>query len=308
MGRYTIRRLLQMIPVIFGTTFLIYYCTWALPGDPFAGKCGQRPCPPEYIAAQTQRLNLNDNVFVQYFKYMKGLLSGDFGTTFAGDSVSYLIREAFPVTLRLTIVAIIFELVIGISMGIFSALRRGGVLDNGVLVFTLLVISVPIFVLGFLMQYVFGVKLGWFPVTVSPEVPWGDLILPALVLAAISLAFTARLMRASLAEAMSSDHVRTAKAKGLPWNRVVMRHGVRNSLIPVITFIGADFGVLLGGAIVTEGIFKIAGIGGLTYSAIRLREGATVVAVVTLIVIVFLVVNLLVDLLYAVLDPRIRYE
>jgi oligopeptide transport system permease protein len=308
MGRYTLRRLLQMIPVVLGTTFLIYVATWSLPGDPFAGKCGQRPCPPSYVEAQTERLNLNDNVFVQYFKYMKDLLTGNLGETFSGESVATLVGDAFPITVRLTLLAVVFTLFIGISLGILSALRRGGLFDNGILVLTLLVISVPIFVVGFLAQFIFGVKLGWFPVTVGPEAPWEDLVLPAIVLASVSLAFTARLMRASLAEAMSSDHVRTAKAKGLPRRTVIMKHGVRNSLIPVITFIGADFGVLLGGAIVTEGIFNIAGIGGLTYQAIRLREGATVVAVTTLIVLVFLVVNLLVDLLYAVLDPRIRYE
>lgn len=308
MGRYTIRRLLQMIPVLLGTTFLIFAATWALPGDPFAGKCGQRPCPPGYVAAQTERLNLDDNLIVQYLKYMQDLLTGDFGETFSGESVSTLIAEAFPVTLRLTVLAVIFTLIIGLALGIASALRRGGLVDNGGLIFTLLIISIPIFVVGFLAQYIFGIKLGWFSVTVGPDAPWEDLILPALVLASVSLAFTARLTRASLTENMRSDHVRTAIAKGLPRRTVVMRHGVRNSLIPVITFIGADFGVLLGGAIVTEGIFNIAGIGGLTYQAIRLREGATVVAVTTLIVLVFLVVNLLIDLLYAKLDPRIRYE
>src|SRR6478735_6990239 len=198
MGRYTIRRLLQMIPVILGTTLLIYAATWYLPGDPFAGKCGQRPCTQAYIDQQTARLNLDDGLVVSYLKFLKNLLTGNLGETFAGDSITHLIAEAFPVTVRLTVLAIIIELVIGIGMGIFSALRRGGVFDNGVLIFTLLIISIPIFVVGFLAQYIFGVKLGWFPVTASPEVPTGDLILPALVLASVSLAFTARLMRASL--------------------------------------------------------------------------------------------------------------
>ena len=308
MGRYTIRRLLQMIPVLIGTTFLIYAATWALPGDPFAGKCGQRACPQSYVEAQTERLNLDDPLIVQYVKYMQDLLTGNFGETFSGESVATLIGDAFPTTVRLTLIAVLFLSVLGIGLGVLSALRRGGWFDTSSLVLTLVIISVPIFVVGFLAQYLFGIRLGWFPVTVSPDIPWSDLILPGLVLAAVSLAFTARLMRASLAENLSSDHVRTAVAKGLPRRTVLWRHGVRNSLIPVVTFIGADFGVLLGGAIVTEGIFNIPGIGGLTYEAIRLREGATVVAVVTLIVLVFLVVNLFVDLLYAVLDPRIRYE
>jgi oligopeptide transport system permease protein len=308
MGRYVLRRLLQMIPVLIGSTFLIYWATWALPGDRFAGKCGQRPCPPAYIEAQIERLNLNDNLFVQYFKFMRDLLTGNLGETQAGESITSLVASAFPVTLRLALLAIVFELVIGIGAGIASGLRRGGFFDNFVLISTLIVISIPIFVIGYLAQYFFGVKLGWFPVTVGDGAPWGDLVLPAFVLAALSLAYVARLMRASLAENMTSDFVRTATAKGLPRRTVIMRHSVRNSLIPVITFIGADFGVLLGGAIVTEGIFNIAGIGGLTYTSIRLREGATVVIVTTLIVLVFLIVNLLVDLLYAVLDPRIRYE
>lgn len=308
MGRYTIRRLLQIIPVVIGTTFLIFLATWKLPGDPFAGKCGQRRCPAAYVAAQRERLNLDDNIIIQYLKYMKNLLTWNLGETFAGESISTLLAQAFPITLRLTILAVIFELVIGVVLGVFSALRRGGITDNAVLIFTLLIISIPIFVVGFLAQYIFGVKLGWFPVTASPEVPTSDLILPALVLASVSLAFVARLTRTSLIESMRADYVRTAVAKGLPRHRVVVRHALRNSMIPVVTFVGADFGVLLGGAIVTEGVFNIPGVGGLTYEAIRGREGATVVTVVTLIVIIFLLVNLVIDLLYAVLDPRIRYE
>ncbi len=164
------------------------------------------------------------------------------------------------------------------------------------------------FVIGTTAQYIFGIRLGWFPPTVSQEAPVSDLILPALVLASLSLAYVARLMRTTLAENLRADYVRTATAKGLARRRVIGLHAVRNSLIPVVTFIGADFGALLGGAIVTEGIFNIAGVGGLTYRAIRTREGATVTAVVTVLVLVFLIVNLLVDLLYAYLDPRIRYE
>lgn len=308
MGRYVARRILQMIPVLLGATFLIYWMTWALPGDPFAGKCGQRPCSPQYIALQTEKLNLDEPVIVQYLLYLKNLLTGGLGNTVAGESIIGLIQAAFPVTLRLTLVAIAFEIIFGIGAGILSGLRRGGFVDNLVLISTLVVISIPVFVIGFVLQYLLGVRLGWFPVTVSTGAPWGDLILPGLVLASLSLAYAARLMRASLAENLSADFVRTATAKGLPHRTVVMRHTVRNSLIPVITFIGADFGVLLGGAIVTEGIFNIAGIGGLTYDAIARREFATVVTVTTLIVLIFLVVNLLVDLLYAVLDPRIRYE
>jgi oligopeptide transport system permease protein len=308
MGRYTIRRLLQMIPVIFGTTFLIYVMVWALPGDPFAGKCGQRPCPAAYIQQQTDRLNLDDPLPIQYAKYMGSLAKGDFGETFSGQKVSELVKIAYPTTVKLGISALLIEIVIGIGAGVLAGLRRGGILDNLVLVSTLIVISLPIFVIGFLAQYGLAIKAGLFKATVSSGAPIRDLLLPAIVLAGGSLAYVARLMRSSLAENLRADYVRTAIAKGLPRRRVIGVHSVRNSLIPVITFIGADFGALLSGAIITEGIFNVNGIGNLVYRSIRLREGATVVAVVTILVFVFLVCNLIVDLLYAVLDPRIRYE
>jgi len=308
MGRYVLRRLLQMIPVMIGTTFLIYWMVWALPGNPFAGKCGQRPCTDAYIQAQTEKFNLDDPLIVQYLKYLGNLLQGDLGETFAGQDVSELVALAYPTTLKLALVALTIEAVVGLGAGILAGLRRGGIFDNTVLISTLIVISLPVFVIGFILQYTLGIKWGIFPVTVSSEAPFSDLILPGLVLASGSLAYVARLMRSSLAENIRADYVRTANAKGLSRKRVVGVHTVRNSLIPVITFIGADFGALMGGAIITEGIFNINGVGGLVYRSIRLREGATVVAVVTLLVLVFLVMNLLVDLLYAVLDPRIRYE
>lgn len=308
MGRYTIRRLLQMIPVLIGTTFIIYAMVWALPGDPFAGKCGDRPCPPSYVAEMRAKFNLDDPLPVQYGKYLGNLLQGNFGESFSGRPVIDEIAQAFPVTFRLAVMAILFEIIIGISAGILAALRRGKFLDNLVLISTLIVISIPVFVIGYVMQFVFALKLGWFPATVSSEANWYELILPGFVLASLSLAYVARLMRGNLTENLRADYVRTATSKGLSRRRVIGRHAVRNSLIPVVTFIGADFGALLGGAIVTEGIFNIRGIGGLLYLSIRTREGATVVAVVTILVLVFLLVNLLVDILYGAIDPRIRYE
>lgn len=308
MGRYTIRRLLQMIPVIIGTTFLIYAMEWALPGDPFAGKCGDRPCPPAYVAEMREKFNLDDPLPIQYGKYLVNLLQGNFGESFSGRTVWDELSQAFPVTFKLAVIAIVIEIVIGISAGILAALRRGKFLDNLVLISTLIVISIPVFVIGYLMQYIFGLKLGWFPPTVSSNATIYELLLPAFVLASLSLAYVARLMRSNLLENLRADYVRTATSKGLSRRRVIGRHAVRNSLIPVVTFIGADFGALLGGAIVTEGIFNIRGIGGLLYLSIRTREGATVVGVVTVLVLVFLLVNLLVDILYGAIDPRIRYE
>ncbi len=308
MGRYVARRILQMVPVLIGTTFLIFAMVWALPGDPFAGRCGQRPCPPSFVQAETQRLHLDKPLIVQYGYYMAGLAKGDFGTTPDGSSVASEVARAYPITAKLTTVAIIFEIILGIGAGIVSGLRHGGWFDNVSLVVTLIAISLPVFVIGFLLQYILGVRLGIFPVTVRPGAPWGDLILPGFVLASLSLAFVTRLMRASLMEVLKADHVRTAIAKGLPRGLVIRRHVVRNSLIPVITYIGTDVGFLLAGAIITEGVFNIAGVGGLTFQAVRVRDNPLVVGITTILVLVVLVVNLLVDLLYAVLDPRIRYD
>jgi oligopeptide transport system permease protein len=306
-GQYAARRLLQMIPVVLGTTFLIFAMVWALPGDPFAGKCGERPCPPSYVQAQIEKYNLNDPLLVQYGKYMLNLVQGDLGETFRGRPVAEEIAGALPATVKLTVMAITIEVVIGILAGVLAGLRRGSFIDNFVLITTLVVVSIPIFVIAYLAQYIFGVQLGWFPPTVGVGAPISDLILPAFVLAALSLAFVARLTRTQLAENMRADYVRTATAKGLQ-RRTVVNHALRNSLIPVITFIGADFGALMGGAVVTEGIFNINGIGGLVFDGIQSREGVLVTAAITFLVLVFLLVNLIVDLLYGVLDPRIRYE
>jgi oligopeptide transport system permease protein len=308
MGRYVIRRLLQMIPVIIGTTFLIFTIVWALPGDPFAGKCGERPCPPAYVEAMTEKFNLDDPLLVQYGKYMLNLVQGNFGETTSGIQVIDQLARAFPTTLKLAAVAIFFEIVIGITAGVLAGLRRGGFVDNLILLSTLFVISIPIFVIGFVLQYVVGIKLGWFPATVSSDATLYELILPGFVLGSVSLAYVARLTRTSIGENLRGDYVRTALAKGLPRRRIVGIHTLRNSLIPVITYIGIDFGALLGGAVVTEGIFNIKGVGGVLFTAIRTREGAVVTGVITVLVLVYLLVSLLVDLLYAVLDPRIRYE
>ena len=308
MGRYVLRRLLQLIPVFFGTTFLIYYLVWAVPGDPFAGKCGERPCPQSYVDLMTEKFNLDQPVLVQYGTYMKNLLQGDFGQTFGGRQINDLIAAAYPNTIKLALVALTIEAVIGLTAGVLTGLRRNGFLDNLVLVSTLFFIALPIFVLGFLLQKWLGVDLGIVKPTVSNPPSIGELILPGFVLGSASMAYIARLARTSIAENRRSDYVRTAIAKGLPMKRVVGVHLLRNSLIPVVTYLGTDLGALMGGAIVTEGIFNINGIGREVYRAIVTKEGATVVSIVVILVLVYLLSNLIVDLLYAALDPRIRYE
>ncbi|MFI8238285.1 ABC transporter permease [Streptomyces sp. NPDC085866] len=306
MGRYVVRRLLQMIPVFVGATLLIFLMVNVM-GDPIAGLCGERACDPATAAQLEKEFGLDKPLWQQYLTYMGNLFTGDFGTAFNGQPVTELMATAFPPTVRLTIVAILFEIVIGITLGVLSGLRRGRPLDTGVLLGTLVVISVPVFVTGLLLQLLLGVQWGWIQPSVSPEAPFPELIVPGLVLASVSLAYVTRLTRTSVAENKRSDYVRTAIAKGLPRRRVVTRHLLRNSLIPVVTFIGADIGALMGGAILTERIFNIHGVGYQLYQGIVRQNTQTVVGFVTILVLVFLIANLLVDLLYAVLDPRIRY-
>jgi oligopeptide transport system permease protein len=307
MGRYVARRLLLTIPVLLGASFLIFTMVYALPGDPIRALAGDRPLSAAVAAQLRAQFNLNDPLLVQYGKYLVNLTQLDLGTDFHQRPVVDIITDRLPVTIRLTVVAVLFEAIIGLTAGVLAGIRRNSFFDNLVLVSTTLIISIPILVLGFLAQYVFGLKLGWFPIAGISE-GWYSYLLPGLVLASASLAYVARLTRTSIAENMNADYVRTAKAKGLPRRTVILRHTLRNSLIPVITFIGADIGTLLGGAIVTEAVFNLPGIGRATFDAVRGQEGAVVVGIVTLMVFFFIFFNLIVDVLYAVLDPRIRYD
>ncbi|HWJ65444.1 MAG TPA: ABC transporter permease [Nocardioides sp.] len=308
MGKYILRRLLQMIPVALGATFLIYAMVFSLPGDPTTGKCGERNCPPEFVKAFNEKYNLDDPLLVQYGKYMGNVVQGDLGEAQSGLPVSEELSERYVVTFKLGGMALLFEGVIGILAGILAGLRKGGFLDALVLVSTLFVISIPVFVIGNVSQLIFGVEFGWFPVTVPFDPSLYDLLLPALVLASASVAYLARLMRSSMSENLRSDYVRTANAKGLQRSRVVGVHTLRNSMIPVVTFLGYDFGALLGGAIITEGIFNIYGVGGYIFQGIADQDGIAVVSAVTVLVVIYLLMNLLVDVLYGVLDPRISHD
>ena len=309
MIRYVLRRLLQLIPVFFGTTFLIYVLVWAVPGDPFSGKCGQAACPQAYIAQMTEKFHLDDNLFVQYFKYLGSLFTGDWGETFNGTSVGELIATSYPITLRLAVIAVVIEALIGLTAGVLTGLRGKGFLDNLVLVSTTFLISLPVFVTAIVLQLALGSNgLGLIEASVSDNPGVGELIVPGIALGSLSMAYVARLSRTSIAENRRADYVRTAIAKGQPNSRVVGVHLLRNSVIPVLTFLGTDLGALMGGAIVTEGVFNINGLGGLIFRGIQNRESATVVGVVVLLVLVYLLMSLIVDLLYAVLDPRIRYD
>lgn len=307
MGRYIARRLLQVIPVFFGATFFVFAMVYAIPGDPIRALGGDRPISPAVRAQLRERYHLDDPLLVQYGKYLAGIARGDFGESFRGRDVAEIMKQRFPVTVRLGLIAFAIEAVLGVFAGVLAGLRRKSFIDNLVLVSTTVVVAIPVFVLGFLAQLLLGLKLGLFPITSTR----GDLhsyLLPALVLGSLSLCYIARLTRASLAEVLRTDYVRTATAKGLRRRRVVGRHGLRNALIPVVTYLGIDLGSLMLGAIITEGIFNVPGVGLEVFRAVRSQEYTIVVGIVTALVLIFIVSNLVVDLLYAVLDPRIRYE
>lgn len=307
MLRYVGRRLLQTIPVFFGATLLIYALVFLMPGDPVQALGGDRGLTPAAEARIRAEYNLDKPFFIQYLLYLKGIFVLDFGTTFSGRPVTEVMARAFPVTIKLAVMALVFETLFGVIFGLIAGIRRGGIFDSTVLVMSLFVIAVPSFVIGFVLQYFIGVKWGLLPVTVGGNHTFKALLMPAIVLGALSFAYILRLTRQSVSENLTADHVRTARAKGLSNGAVMGRHVLRNSLIPVATYIGADLGGLMGGAIVTEGIFGINGVGGTMYQAILKGEPATIVSITTVLVIVYIVANLAVDLIYAVLDPRIRY-
>nr|WP_296764362.1 ABC transporter permease [Rhodococcus sp. (in: high G+C Gram-positive bacteria)] len=304
---YIGRRILQMIPVFIGATFLIYAMVFLLPGDPIAALAGDKAISPAVADQLRARYNLDQPFIVQYLLYLKGIFTLDFGMSFSGRPVSEVLAQAFPITIKLASMALVIEAIFGIGFGLIAGLRKGKLFDSSVLVLSLVLIAIPIFVIGFLAQFFVGIKWGIVPPTVGGNTSFKNLLLPAFVLASVSFAYIVRLTRTSVAENLSADFVRTATAKGLSRKRVVNAHVLRNSLIPVVTFLGADLAGLMAGAIITEGIFNINGVGGTIYQAVIRGEAPTVVSFVTVLIVVYLVANLVVDLLYAALDPRIRY-
>jgi oligopeptide transport system permease protein len=304
---YVGKRLLQTVPVILGATLLIYALVFLRPGDPVLGLFGDKPVSEAVKAQIEAQYHLDQPFLVQWLYFLKGAVTLDLGTSFSGEPVIDLIAQAFPVTLTLALMAMAFEIVLGVGLGTIAGLRRNGWFDSSALVASLVLLAIPIFVIGFVVQLVFGVELGWAAVTVGGDWTVGKLILPAIVLGVADFAYTLRLTRTSVAENLVADHVRTARAKGLAPALVVRNHVLRNSLIPVTTYLGVNLGSLMAGAIITEGIFNVPGVGNLAFRSISQGENPTVVSVVTVMVLVYVLMSLLVDLLYAVLDPRIRY-
>ncbi|WP_430867559.1 ABC transporter permease [Demequina aurantiaca] len=304
---YILRRVLQAIPVFFGTTFLIFFMVFAMPADPIAGLSGDKTLNPAVADQLRAQFHLDQPFIVQYFLYMKDFFSGNLGVTFSGQSVNDVFAAAFPVTLQLVVMAVVLEFFLAVFFGLFSGLRKGKLFDNMSLVFALVLSSIPVFVAMFLAQFFIAYKLGWAPVTVGANATLSSMLLPAIVIALTVYVTGMRLMRGSVIEARQGDYVRTAYAKGLTHKRIIPVHIARNSLIPVITNSAASFGALIAGTTITESIFNIPGVGNVLFKAIQNSEVPTVVSFVTILTIIYVVVNILVDLLYAVLDPRIRY-
>jgi oligopeptide transport system permease protein len=306
--RYIVRRLLQGVLTFFGATFVVYALMFANQDDPLQALAGERPIADNVRLALTERYHLDEPFIIQYGYYMRGLFQLDFGTSLTGRPIYDMLDDAWPTTAQLAVMAVVFAALIGIVAGVVAGIRRAGIFDNITLVITLVLISITIVVLAPLMQLFLGVELGWFPPTAGAQPSFYALMLPAMVLGAGSLATYSRLTRTSVVENLRADYVRTAKAKGLTRNRVIGVHVLRNSLIPVITYIGVDLGSLMAGAIVTEGVFNVPGVGSALFRGITTEDGPLVVGFVSVLVIIFILANLIVDLLYAILDPRIRYE
>ena len=304
---YIGRRILQAIPVFLGTTLLIYAMVFALPGDPALAMFGDKTPTESQLAAIHEKYHLDQPFLIRYFIYLGDVLQGNLGDTFRGQPVNDILARTFPTTLRLALLAVLIELILGVLVGLIAGLRKNGVFDYASMLVSLVLISMPVFVIAFVAQWFLGLQFGWFSPTVGKGAPWEDLILPAIVLAALNFAYVVRLTRASVIETSQQDFVRVAYGKGLPARRVIPVHILRNSLIPVTTNLAADFGILIVGATVTEGIFNVPGVGNELFHAINRHDAPEIVSIVTVLVLIYVGVNLLIDLLYGVLDPRIRY-
>ena len=334
MGPYIIKRFLTIVPVLVGISVIVFGFIHLIPGDPAVTMLGERATPERVKEVRTQ-LGLDEPLYVQYAIYAGKILRGDLGASILrGDPVLLDLIRRFPATVELAVTAIGIAILIGIPSGIVSAVWRNSFFDGCSRVFSLVGVSMPIFWLGLMLAWVFGVMLGWLPtgfrlgtnVTLVPVTHFNlldslitgngaaflgsvrHLILPAVALSTIPMAVITRMTRASLLEVLSQDYIRTAESKGLPQRAVVLRHAMRNALLPVMTVTGLQVGRLLAGAILTETIFSWPGIGLWIYEAIQARDYPIVQGATLFIAMIFVLVNLVTDCLYAAVDPRIKYD
>jgi peptide/nickel transport system permease protein len=306
MHRYLIRRLLLTIPVLLGVATLVFSLIHFIPGDPAQAMLGEGAAP-EDVAQLRERLGLNRPLLVQYGSFLKGLSQGDLGVSLRNDQpVLQQILERMPATAELAFASMAVAVLIALPLGIIAAVWRGTLVDHGAMTMSLVGISVPNFWLGPLMAIVFAVELGWLPV--GGRGTLAHLVLPAVTLGAALAAILARMTRASLLDELREPYVLAARAKGVSRTRAVLHHALRNSLIPIVTILGLQFGVVLTGAVITETIFAWPGIGRLLIQSISFRDYPTVQGCVLLIAITYVGVNLITDLTYGFLDPRIRVD
>jgi oligopeptide transport system permease protein len=305
--RYLVRRLLLVIPVLLGVMLLVFGMVFLAPGDPIQRLAGNKPLAPSTIASIKASYHLDRPFFVQFFLYTKGVLVGNFGETFTGRSVSEIVKERFPVTLRLALGSFGVEVVVGLTLAIVAAVKRRTWIDSSILAATLVLLTIPILVLDFVFQYVFGIKLGWFPVA-GNQAGWTSYVLPSIAIGIGSAAALGRLGRSNILDNMGAEHIRAANARGLPRRRVVGHHVLKNSLVPIVTIFGLDLAYLMGGAVITEAIFNLPGLGQALVVGIRTQNGPLVVGLVMLSSIFIVFSILIVDLLCARIDPRISYE
>jgi peptide/nickel transport system permease protein len=314
MSKYILRRLVQMVPVMLLVSLVVFSLLHLTPGDPATTMLGQE-ATPEAVAALRTRLGLDQPMPVQYVRWLGSVVRGDLGRSIrTNQPVTEAVLERLPVTVQLAAMSILIALAIGIPIGIISALRRNTVLDSGATTLALLGVALPNFFLAILLIYLFSIQLRWLP-PIGYVPLWDDpaenlkrMIMPSLTLGTALAAIIMRLTRSSLLEVMEQDYVRTARAKGLSESRMVRVHALKNGLIPVVTIVGLQIGGLLGGTVITETIFALPGIGRLIIDSIFRRDFPLVQGAVLFVAVAFLLTNLLVDLLYAFLDPRIRYQ
>lgn len=330
MGKYILKRVLQFIPVFLGVTLILFALQNIVPGDPIKLIAGDKALDPAVEMQLRIKYHLvkvddkgeavldedgnpvQESLVTRYCIYINDLLHGDLGTSYSRKlPVTDIFAQKYPYTIKLACCAIVLEAIMGIGAGIISAIKRYSIWDTLVTLTTSVFVSVPAFWLGMLLQLFFGVYLKCMPISgaggaSSPYQDWMHYVLPAITLASVSTAYTARIMRSQLLDVMNQDYIRTAKAKGLSNRSIIIHHALKNALIPVVTYIGVDFGSMLSGAILTETVFNWPGVGYEIYRAISQRDWPIVMGGVTLVVVVVMVVNLIVDISYAFLDPRIR--
>ena len=330
MGKYILKRVLQFIPVFLGVTLILFALQNIVPGDPIKLIAGDKALDPAVEMQLRIKYHLvkvddkgeavldedgnpvQESLVTRYCIYINDLLHGDLGTSYSRKlPVTDIFAQKYPYTIKLACCAIVLEAIMGIGAGIISAIKRYSIWDTLVTLTTSVFVSVPAFWLGMLLQLFFGVYLKCMPISgaggaSSQYQDWMHYVLPAITLASVSTAYTARIMRSQLLDVMNQDYIRTAKAKGLSNRSIIIHHALKNALIPVVTYIGVDFGSMLSGAILTETVFNWPGVGYEIYRAISQRDWPIVMGGVTLVVVVVMVVNLIVDISYAFLDPRIR--